>query len=247
MQPRLDIAVTRDPAGIRAARALRHAVFVSELGAAPGADAALEGDAFDDGCDHVLVRDTARPGAGVVATARLRAGTDWTGRSFDLRALTDRHLRIAEIGRVCLHPDYRGGAATLALFDGVTKVLRARRVQAAIGTASFPGADPRPHLPAMRALRALAPAPPDWDVAVRGDGAVQVLGAAPRGAMAGVPSLVKTYLRAGAWVGAGAHVDPAFGTVDVCLILDMARLETSRLDRLRRDLSWRDAREAPAG
>ena len=50
-------------------------------------------------------------------------------------------------------------------------------------------------------------------------------------AMRAVPSLIKSYLRVGGFVGEGAFIDRVFNTTDVCLILDTARL--SDQDRVR--------------
>jgi putative hemolysin len=41
-------------------------------------------------------------------------------------------------------------------------------------------------------------------------------------AMAAVPPLIKSYLRAGARVGQGAYVDHDLGLTDVCIVLDAA-------------------------
>ena len=43
-------------------------------------------------------------------------------------------------------------------------------------------------------------------------------------AMQAVPPLIKSYLRLGGFVGDGAFIDWDFNTIDVCLILDTARL-----------------------
>jgi putative hemolysin len=43
-------------------------------------------------------------------------------------------------------------------------------------------------------------------------------------AMRAVPALIKAYLRLGGCVGEGAFVDHAFNTIDVCLVMDTARL-----------------------
>ena len=45
-----------------------------------------------------------------------------------------------------------------------------------------------------------------------------------RRAMIEMPALIKAYLRLGGFVGEGAYLDHAFNTVDVCLILDKARM-----------------------
>jgi putative hemolysin len=49
-----------------------------------------------------------------------------------------------------------------------------------------------------------------------------------RAAMLAVPALIKAYLRLGGFVGQDAYVDHAFNTTDVCLILDVARMNESQ-------------------
>ncbi len=219
MPPDLRLVLTRDPDLVAKALALRRAVFVDEMGAR--ADA--EEDGFDATSDHLILHDAARPDAGVVATLRLATGCASTMREFDLSALRASGRALAETGRACLHRDYRGGAVGMVLFRGLLDVLQARGTEVLLGAASFPGADPARHMPALRRLRQEALAPAEICPVAHGPGAVAVSGAAPRSAMREVPALIKTYLRAGAWVGEGAYVDAAFDTVDVCVLLDLAR------------------------
>lgn len=223
MGPGFSLHLGRDAGTVGAARALRHAVFVGERGAAPGPDG-REGDAHDAACDHLILRDRADPARGAVAALRIADGGAYVGRLFDLSLLHATGRPIAEAGRACVHPDYRGGFAASVLLMGLIDILRARGIQIAVGAASFPGAAPDRHMPALRRLRIEALAPEAMRPVVHGPGRVAVAGDAPRAAMAGVPALIKAYLRAGAWVGDGAHVDAAFGTVDVCMVLDLARL-----------------------
>ena len=46
----------------------------------------------------------------------------------------------------------------------------------------------------------------------------------PRRVLAGLPPLVKGYLRLGAYIGDGAVVDEQFGTTDVFILLPVARI-----------------------
>lgn len=225
MSPGLTMSLTRDAADIRAAQRLRYDVFVDELGAAPGGTAHLEADGFDAASDHIVLTDPARPDLGVVATLRVGWTPEYTAREFDLGALERSGRTLAEAGRACLHPAYRGGLAGLMLFRGLIDLLNARGVDLAVGTASFPGTATARHLPALRRLRLEALAPENLRPVARGPAAIQVEGVAPRSAMAGVPALIKSYLRAGAWVGDGAFVDRAFNTVDVCMVMDMRRVK----------------------
>ncbi|MCK0166386.1 GNAT family N-acetyltransferase [Jannaschia sp. S6380] len=216
----LVLTTSRASEDVVAARALRHRVFVHEMGASPGLDG-LEGDAFDADCDHLLLRDRTRPEADVVATLRIGIGAAYTAREFDLSRVMATGRIVAEAGRACLNPDYRGGPAAVALFAGLLREMRRRGAEILVGTASFPGADADRHLPALRRLRQEALAPEAIRPRAVGPNAIDIAGPAPTGAMRGVPSLIKTYLRAGAHVGEGAYLDRGFNTVDVCMILDM--------------------------
>ncbi|MBM2576605.1 GNAT family N-acetyltransferase [Jannaschia sp. Os4] len=225
MHPTLE--VTRDPAAVRAAQALRHAVFVEELGARTDGPAGWEADAFDAHSDHLILRD----GDGVAGTTRIGRGEGpgfYVEREFDLSALRASGRRMAEMGRTCLRPDHRGGAAAALMFAGLLDHLAAEGVEVLVGVGSFHGADPVPRLPALACLEARALAPRALRPVATGPSAVFPEGPADAAAMRDVPGLIKTYLRAGAWVGRGAWVDRPFNTVDVCLVLDLARVRRPR-------------------
>lgn len=239
MDDRFTLTITRDPAQVRAAQALRHAVFVEELGGASPGPEGLEADAYDSRCDHLILTDRTRPDLGVVATLRLGYGAAYTETEFDLSKVRATGRLLAEPGRTCLHPDYRGGPTGMLLFRGMLDHLRRQGIGFLVGTASFHGADPAQHLPALRRLRQEALAPDPLRPVARGAGALTISGTAERGAMRQVPSLIKTYLRAGAWIGDGAWIDHAFNTVDVCVLLDMNHL---RLPPDRRADLWQAAR-----
>ena len=209
----------------QAAAALRRAVFVDEM----GARAEIEDDRFDAIAEHLVVR----AGDRVVGTLRLATGAAYTGREFDLSPLRTDPRDIAEIGRMCLHPAHRGGAAGAALLIGAVERLRSRGVGLIVGTASFLGTDADRHMPALRALRDAALAPSAMRPRAYGAEAVAVEGRGDARDMRGVPTLIKTYLRAGAWVGEGAWRDDGFNCIDVCMVMDLARLRLP--DAVRRE------------
>ncbi|MFO6463175.1 GNAT family N-acetyltransferase [Jannaschia sp. KMU-145] len=218
----LSLVTTRDPDAVADALALRRAVFVDAGGAVSDADA------FDHGAEHLILRDPARPEIGVVGTLRIGTGWAYTAREFDLSRLVASGRAMIEIGRTCLHPDYRGGLAGLKLLQGALDAATARGAELLVGTASFPGSDPTAHLDALRRLASDALAPEAIRPTAHGPGAIAVSGPAPRAAMRTVPPLIKTYLRAGARVGSGAYCDAAFGTTDICMVLDLADLRLPR-------------------
>jgi putative hemolysin len=49
-----------------------------------------------------------------------------------------------------------------------------------------------------------------------------------------LPQLIKAYLRLGGFVGEGAFIDRAFNTVDVCLLMDTAKMNAASRARYTR-------------
>ena len=100
---------------VRQAQRLRFNVFATEMGArldttSPGHDV----DIFDDYCEHLLVRDVAT--GAVVGTYRVltptqaaRVGSTYSDTEFDLVRLRAVRDQMVELGRSCVHPDYRNG------------------------------------------------------------------------------------------------------------------------------------------
>lgn len=234
------LAMTRDD--VRAGQALRYRVFVEELHAdGPLIDhaAKLERDAYDPHARHLLLFDRARrEGDQVVGVYRLMddasaqaAGSYYSEAEYDLGPLRTSGRRLLELGRSCLHPDYRGGAAMMHLWQALAEIVRADRIDVLFGVASFHGTDIARIAAPLSILRANHLAPPDLRVTSR---APQRMDLTPPdridrlAAMREVPALIKAYLRLGGCVGDGAYIDHAFNTTDVCLVMDTTNLNARR-------------------
>ncbi|MFP7673041.1 GNAT family N-acetyltransferase [Marivita sp. S0852] len=234
-------------ADIRAAQRLRYRVFVQEMGAGgPGVDHAreLETDRFDPYADHLLLRDTRLTGGetdGVVGVYRLMtsahaqaAGQFYSASEFDLSPMMQSDAQVLELGRSCLHPAYRGGAALLALWQGLARYVQDRRLDLVFGVASFPGADIPRHLHAISHLHAAYLAPPTLRVTARMTQPLDVLPPDKidrKAAMRQTPALIKSYLKIGGVIGQGVYVDHAFNTTDICLILETRNLRSHVMHR----------------
>lgn len=233
--PEFGLRLAGSEADRRAAQALRFRVFVEELGATgPGVDreVGLETDPWDPFCDHLLVTDVLRGGE-VAATCRLldaegarRAGGFACEAEFDLRALRGSGRRLLEVGRVCVAPAHRNGAALHRLWQGIAQVAAARGAEVLFGAASFAGTDLAALAQPLSALHHdhLAPEPLR---PVSRDGPWSPLppeAVDRRAAMLALPPLVKAYLRLGGRVGLGPCVDRAFGCTDLCMVLDTGAL-----------------------
>lgn len=234
----LRLAVT--PRDLAAAQRLRYGVFIDELGGnGPLVDhaARLERDDFDAIFDHLLLIDPARDADAlddVVGVYRLLpgnrvgAGRFYSEDEYDLRALRASGRRLVELGRSCVHADYRGGSAMLLLWNGLADYVLERDIEVMFGVASFHGTDVGPLRQALSYLHAHHLAPPALRVRAR-DGAFQRMDLVDAAdldetALASMPALIRAYLRLGGFVGEGAWVDHAFNTTDVCLVMDTARM-----------------------
>lgn len=225
-----------------ASQRLRYSVFVEELGAdgpMVDHDARLEIDRFDPLFDHMIVLDHARPGGTedqVIGVYRLlpgeraaEVGGFYTEGEYDLTVVRNSGRRLLELGRSCLHKDYRGGAAMFHLWNQLAAYTLERDIEVLFGTASFHGTDPGPLAESLSLLHHRHLAPTDLRVRTQPDH-YQPMNLMPEAqidrtkAMRNTPALIKAYLRLGGFVGDGAFVDHAFNTTDICLILDVARM-----------------------
>lgn len=242
--PEFELRLARDAADIRFAQHLRYEVFVEEMGGdGPLVDhgARLERDAFDDRADHLLLFDKAAAGAPVVGVYRLlrsdrvRPGEGfYSSKEYDLSPLTGSGRKLLELGRSCVHPDYRGGPALMRLWQGLLAYVERHEIEVVFGVASFRGTDPGPIAPALSLLHHRHLAPPELRLRAIGENA-RSMDLIPEAeidrsaAMRAVPALIKAYLRLGGFVGEGAWIDHEFNTTDVGIVVDMARVP----DRMR--------------
>ncbi|MCE0506505.1 GNAT family N-acetyltransferase [Roseivivax sp. GX 12232] len=239
--PRFRVALAQTEAEIRAAQRLRYEVFVAELGSTGALvdhAARLERDRFDPVFDHLLLFDDARPEAPVVGVYRLltEAGAAQIGQfysedEYDLAPLRASGRRLLELGRSCLHRDYRGGAGVMLLWQGLADYVQARGIELLFGVASFHGTDPEDLAQPLSNLHYRHLAPEALRVRSRQFQPMDLLPEAaidrPR-AVRETPALIKGYLRLGGMVGEGAFIDRAFNTVDICLVMDTAALDPKR-------------------
>ncbi len=238
---------------LRAAQRLRYAVFVDELGGdGPFVDHAmhLERDHFDAYAAHFLLLDHARAASDrVVGVYRVltqdraaAAGGFYCADEYDLTLLQNNGGRLMELGRSCLHPDYRGGSGMMHLWGALAEHVAAHRVDTLFGVASFHGTDTQALAQPLSLLHQRHLAPAGVRVAAQGPTArsLELLDKDSIDRVAAVrqmPALLKAYLRLGATVGDGAFVDHAFNTTDVCVIL-----QTDAINALQRAILGKGAR-----
>ncbi len=237
-RPLLQTMLAQTEADVRAAQRLRYQVFAHELGARlPDRLDALDRDRFDASCEHLLVRDHLTQL--VVGTYRIlppwrlaAAGGFYSESEFDLERLAGVRARTVEVGRACVHPDYRHGGVVALLWAGLLRYILGHRLEYVIGCASVPVSDGG-HAAATvcRALLRDHLAPACWRVAPR---SAFVLEGFDEVAGAEAPALVRAYLRLGAQVCGPPAWDPDFNTADLLMILPVARMNGRYVERFLR-------------
>lgn len=238
-QPVFSVRLARSETDLRAAQRLRYDVFVDELGGGGDMvdhDLRLEQDRFDPYFDHLLLSDLARPDDPVVGVYRVlrddqaaAAGQFYSDDEYDLGPLRASGRRLMELGRSCLHPDYRGGAAMFHLWQALADYVSEHHIEVLFGVASFHGTDADALAQPLSHLYHSHLAPPELRVRARSANR-QEMDLIPadkidrKSAMLQTPALIKAYLRLGGCVGDGAWIDHAFNTTDVCLVMDTERM-----------------------
>lgn len=226
-------------ADMRAAQALRFNVFAAELGAqlpAAAVASGLDADRFDPYCDHLLVRAVDPFGEQppkLVGTyrvlppdaARLLGGL-YAEQEFDLSPLDSLRPRMVELGRACVHADWRSGGAILMLWSALGRYMIRRQLDTMTGCASIGLADGGQFAAAVwHSLESNHLAVPRWRVTPHTPLALCALDpeAVPLSIRA-LPPLIKGYLRGGACVLGAPAYDPYFRTADFPIMMQLADL-----------------------
>ena len=127
------ICLARDSSEIRAAQALRFAIFNLELneGLEHSYATGLDADPFDPVCDHLLVEHLAT--GEIVGTYRLQTGTTaagklgyYSGQEFDFAPFEPMRAEVIELGRACVHKLHRNMSVLGLLWKGIAEYAQAR-------------------------------------------------------------------------------------------------------------------------
>jgi putative hemolysin len=217
---------------VRAAQRLRFDVFAGEMGARlntplPGHDV----DLFDNYCEHLIVRDQVTQQ--VIGTYRVltpvqakRVGSTYSDTEFDLTRLRSLRDRMVELGRSCVHKDYRHGGVIMALWSALAEFMVRNQLDTMIGCASVPmlhngivSGDAAASI--WRQVQATHLAPIEYHVRPRLPLPIEQLDSSLD---VEPPALIKGYLRLGAKVLGAPAWDPDFNSADLPMLMRIADL-----------------------
>ncbi len=226
------VGFARTPAEVREAQRLRYKVFAEEMGAGLAHVVDEEGrridqDMFDRFCDHLIVRDNKT--LQVIGTYRILAphaakkiGCYYSESEFFLTRLAHLRHNMVELGRSCVHQDYRSGAVIMLLWKGIAEYMRAGGYEHLIGCASISMRDGGHTAASLyRALEAKHLAPAEYQIFPRLALPIEKLDTTLE---VEAPPLVKGYLRVGAMICGAPAWDPDFNSADFLMLLSLSRM-----------------------
>ena len=223
----LTVTLAKSAVEVREAQRLRYRIFAGECGARlPDHSSGIDADEFDSCCDHLIVRDADR--GEVVGTYRIltswkakEAGRFYSETEFDITKLKPLVPRLVEVGRSCIHPDYRQGGIITLLWAGLAQYMMSGGYEYLMGCASISVADGGSlatetylslRMPAQPRQLASRPSPP-----ISTD-ACHLVGKPI------LPPLVKGYVRLGAFICGEPAWDEQFNTADLLMLLPLSRM-----------------------
>jgi len=213
---------------IKEAQRLRYKVFAEEMGATLSQNReGLDIDEFDAYCDHLLIRD--QDTLKVVGTYRVlpphkaqEIGRLYSDSEFDLSRLDHLRPKLVEVGRSCVHKDYRSGAVIMALWSGLAQYMQKNGYEIMLGCASIPMADGGHFAASLyNSLSDDQMAPTEFHAFPRLPLPLDKLNG---GLEVEAPPLIKGYLKLGAKICSAPAWDPDFNTADLLTMLRLSEI-----------------------
>ena len=208
---------------------LRYLVFNCELG--EGLDSSvrtgLDRDQFDFICDHLMVHD---PATGKLAgTYRMQSGYRAKGNLgyygeefFDFHPFEGIRAQVLELGRACVHEEYRNSTALHMLWKGIARYAVSCGARYLLGCSSISSQDENAGLALYQVLKEKYLVEP----ALRTN---PVEGRACMSSCTSVsppqtPRLFRAYLDISARICGPPAIDREFKTIDFLTLVDLQKL-----------------------
>jgi len=225
---RVSLAQTMDD--VRECQRLRYEVFNLELGEGllASRDCGLDRDSFDVVCDHLMVQDS-KTGK-LVGTYRLQTGYRAKGnlgyyseQLFDLRPFETLRGEILELGRACVHQEYRNTTALHMLWKGIALYAARCSARYLVGCSSLTSQDENEGMALYEMLKEKYLVETPLRTEPRPESRCQA-SVARDGAPPLPPKLFRAYLEISARLCGPPAIDREFGTIDFLTLVDLERL-----------------------
>lgn len=222
-----------NPFELRQALQLRHEVFYRELQNKETADR-LDVDELDLICDHLLIVD--KTSGRVVGTYRLISSLFTNGfysqGEFEIDEIVALPGVKLELGRACIHQDFRNGAIINLLWKGIAEYVRKTNAKYLFGCASVQTTDLVEAGCLLASLREKGLSTTEYSVRPTPAYRSALADVTECGTVQSeVPALIQSYILAGAKFYGEPALDRDFGCYDFFMMLKVE--EMSKLFRRR--------------
>jgi putative hemolysin len=197
----------------------------------------IDRDEFDEFCFHLIVFEKKRERA--VGTYRIHPGIVansargfYSAREYKITGLDRVAHETLEVGRSCVAPEFRTGAAVALLWCGIGELMGRAKLRYLFGCVSLETVDPvigwslhRHFQEAGKiSLDISAVAQPEYVLEKPAEDEIRELMANHRLLLREIPPLFKGYLRLGSKICGEPALDREFGTIDYLIFLDTGQL-----------------------
>jgi putative hemolysin len=236
-----EVKIAQNKEEIRRALRLRCEVFRIEMGGGLKQEgkAKLDSDIYDESSDHLIVIDKTKDR--IVGTYRLILGSRvnkklgfYSEKFFDIRnikRLNNNH-QILELGRSCIHKDYRYGPVINLLWNGIAKYIQDYNVRYLFGSVRLLTSKPTEVSMIFKFLKERFYAGPEFRVYTRPQTKFKGLNENvkienPRKIFHDLPPLIKGYLRLGVLVCGLPAINPDLDSVVIFVLLDTEKIPSA--------------------
>jgi len=227
---------------LHAALKLRHDVFLSEL-LKKSKRSGIDKDRFDKLCDHLIIID--KRTNMLIGTYRLQSSlftSKWyTATEFHMKHIKRLPGTKLELGRACVHPEHRNGVTIALLWEGISAYIKASGTNYLFGCSSIKTTDHAQIREIYRYL--LQNGHLSHEHRVRPRTKYKIRGMlknmpdpetmTPSQMKAMIPSLLASYLKAGAKVCGSPALDKNFKCIDFLTLLDVSNLQEKAIRKPR--------------
>lgn len=227
-QGKFSVSIATDKKSIDECLRLRYDVFANEMGAnLHSIEADIDKDGFDDHCKHLMIIE--KSSDRVIATTRLLSSSDivntggfYSETEFDMSNILNLNGSIMEVGRTCIHKDFRRGVILSKLWQGIAFIVSSQKIDFLIGCSSIPLSSGDQyinvlmhHIHINHYSKSKYRVHPWIKLSKNSDDySGDVI----------MPALLKGYLRQGAVICGEPYWDAEFGVADVFVFLDCKKI-----------------------
>lgn len=234
------IKTASDPGEVKEAMKLRHKVYYEEL-LNSGTESGLDFDRYDAFCDHLLVIE--KKSLTLAGTYRLNVSPEndfYSSKEFNLNNILKLPGKKVELGRACVHPDYRRGKALTMLVKGFLTYVSMADIRYLFGCSSIAAEKIEDLMQLWNLLAAYYRLPENMDTppAEKQENVLELHKDLQnyhfdyKKARSLLPPLMVLYLKTGSLVSSLPFYDRKFKCFDFFTILDMEKANRKIIKKL---------------